>query len=56
VRLVEVKILYNADYHSGVNAILDTQKHIEELMYWVKGRPDVVSISRTIILPDGDHD
>jgi len=56
MRLVKVTILYNLDFHSDFNAILETKNHIEELLYWVKERPDVVHVSRVTMLPDGEHD
>ena len=52
MRLIEVKILYNADYVPQT----DTEKCVSQLINWISGNPDIVHISKTIILPDGEHD
>ena len=55
MRLIEVKILYNADHKFDTEDI-STLDHIIELMYWVNQRPDVIHVVKTEMLPDGEHD
>ena len=51
MKLIEVKILYNADYVPQT----DTKKNVTQLINWIRGNPDVIRISKTVI-PDGGGD
>jgi hypothetical protein len=50
MRLLEFKILFNMDYNYDSNDVLPLREYVEEVLWYIGQRPDVIHVSKQIIL------